>query len=133
MTTPSSTSLRHIHEHAGDSKECIFCAIADGTTPADIVFDGGDTLFFRDVNPKAKVHIVGIPKHHITSLNELVADDHGIIGKLLHEAAHVAEEVGIHESGYRVITNVGSDAGQEVTHLHFHILGGQPLGKLVNE
>jgi histidine triad (HIT) family protein len=110
--------------------DCIFCGIAAGTTPADIVFDGGDTLFFRDINPKAATHIVGIPKAHIGSLARIQGDDHALVGKLLHEAAHVADDVGIGESGYRVITNVGRDAGQEVHHLHFHILGGEALGPL---
>ena len=120
----------HVHMHAGSTEECIFCAIADGLTPADVVFDGGDTLFFRDINPKAKVHLVGITKKHIVSLDAVVGDDHAVIGKLLHEAAHVASDLGIADSGYRVVTNVGSDAGQEVKHLHFHVLGGEPLGPL---
>lgn len=114
----------------GDTASCIFCAIAAGTTGADIVFDGGDTLFFRDIRPRATVHIVGITKKHIASLAGVVADDHGVVGKLLHDAAHVAEDVGIAELGYRVITNVGRHAGQAIQHLHFHILGGEPLGPL---
>ncbi len=116
------------NEHMTD--ECIFCRIAREETKADIVFDGGDTIFFRDIHPKAKIHIVGIPKKHLSSLNDLHGDDHSLIGKLLHEAGHVAEELGIKESGYRVLTNVGRDAGQEVQHLHFHILGGESLGPL---
>lgn len=114
----------------GPTKECIFCGIAAGTSTADIVFDGSDTLFFRDINPKAPVHIIGIPKKHIVSLDEVHGDDHAMIGKLLHEAAHVAADLGIKDSGYRVITNVGRDAGQEVAHLHFHIIGGESLGPL---
>ena len=102
--------------------DCIFCQIAAGTTEADVVFDGGDTLFFRDISPKAAVHIVGIPKEHQTDLHD--------VGKILSNVEAVALKVGIAESGYRVITNRGSDAGQEVAHLHFHILGGEPLGPL---
>lgn len=119
-----------MHEHAGGGEECIFCAIVDGSTEADVVFDGGDTLFFRDITPKANVHIVGITKKHISSLDAMLGDDHAVIGKLLHEAAHVASEAGISDSGYRVITNIGADAGQEIQHIHFHILGGEPLGPL---
>lgn len=119
----------HMHDEAS-GENCIFCQIVDGTTAADIVFDGGDTLFFRDISPKARVHIVGIPKKHLESLASIRGDDHLVIGKLLHEVSQVAEQVGIHESGYRVITNVGADAGQEVKHLHFHIIGGEPLGPL---
>lgn len=109
---------------------CIFCQIVERTTAADIVFDGGDTLFFRDISPKAAVHIIGIPKAHLESLATIAANDQAVIGKLIHEVAHVAQTAGIEDSGYRVITNVGSDAGQAVKHLHFHILGGEPLGPL---
>ncbi len=110
--------------------DCIFCRIVAGMTPADIVFDGGDTLFFRDINPKARIHVVGIPKQHLDSLDTMRGDDHALVGKLLHEAAHVAADLDINESGYRVLTNVGRDAGQEIQHLHFHILGGENLGPL---
>lgn len=110
--------------------DCVFCQIAAGTTPAEVVFDGGDTLFFRDISPKAPVHVVGIPKKHIDSLAAMIGDDHAVMGKLLHEIAHVAESLDIQAGGYRVITNVGRNAGQEVRHLHFHVLGGEPLGPL---
>lgn len=117
-------------ENNQDKPNCIFCSIIEGTTPADLVFDGGDTVFFRDINPKARVHVVGIPKKHLSSLAVMRGDDHAVVGKLLHEVADVAQDLGISESGYRVITNVGRDAGQEVEHLHFHVLGGEPLGPL---
>ena len=110
--------------------DCIFCAIASGATPAEVIFDGGDTLFFHDISPKAKIHVVGIPKVHITSLATLAEADQAIIGKLLHDVSTVARQLDLHESGYRVITNIGADAGQQVQHLHFHILGGEPLGPL---
>lgn len=110
--------------------ECIFCKIVEGVVPADIVFDGGDTLFFKDIHPKAPVHIIGIPKKHLTSLDAMIGDDHLAIGKLMHDATHIARDAGIFESGYRVVTNVGAYAGQEVPHLHFHIVGGEPLGSI---
>lgn len=110
--------------------DCIFCAIASGSTPAEVVYDGGDTLFFHDISPKAKTHVVGIPKTHISSLDALGESDQAIIGKLLHDASIVARQLDLHESGYRVITNIGADAGQQVQHIHFHILGGEPLGPL---
>lgn len=119
----------HVHE-SSEQTDCIFCQIADGEASADIVFDGGDTVFFRDIHPKAPVHIVGIPKKHLTSLADVHGDDHALVGKLLHEAAEVAAEAGLTENGFRVVTNVGRDAGQEVEHLHFHILGGESLGPL---
>lgn len=112
--------------------DCIFCQIVAKQAPATVVFDGGDTLFFRDISPKAKVHIVGIPKEHLASLHAVKADHHAMIGKLLHDVAHVAEDVGLAEGGYRVVTNIGAHAGQMVSHLHFHILGGEPLGPMVS-
>lgn len=87
-------------------------------------------MFFHDIHPKAKIHVVGITKKHLADLGDMVGDDHLVIGKLLHEAAHVAEDLGIGKSGYRVITNVGQDAGQEIQHFHIHLLGGEPLGSL---
>lgn len=110
--------------------ECIFCAIATGTATADIVYDGGDTLFFRDINPKARVHVLGIFKTHVASLAAINVDQQVTLGKLLHDAVHVSEELGLRDSGYRVITNIGPDSGQAVPHLHLHILGGEPLGPL---
>jgi histidine triad (HIT) family protein len=119
-----------VSPQASPEEHCVFCRMVSGAVTPDIVFDGGDTLFFYDKAPKARVHVVGITKKHLTSLHSMVADDQALIGKLLHDAAHVAESVGISESGYRVSTNVGSDGGQEIQHLHFHILGGERLGAL---
>lgn len=110
--------------------DCIFCAIAAGGGSADVVYDGGDTIFIRDINPKARVHVLGIPKEHLASLGALNSDQHELMGKLMHDAVHVAEEMGLRDSGYRVITNIGSDSGQVVPHLHIHVLGGEPLGPL---
>lgn len=115
---------------APPAQTCVFCSIVDGAAPADIVFDGGDTLFFRDISPKAPVHVVGIPKKHIASLAEASSTDQPLLGKLLYDAALVAKDMGIAEDGYRVISNVGTFAGQVVQHVHVHILGGEPLGPL---
>jgi len=114
----------------GQNPTCIFCGIAAGVTMADVVYDGGDTIFFRDINPKARVHIVGIPKEHITSLAAVADDNLMLLGKLLHDASVVASQQDLGGGGYRVVTNVGSDAGQEVDHMHIHILGGESLGPL---
>lgn len=110
--------------------DCIFCEIVAGRTPVDVVFDGGDTLFFRDISPKARVHVVGIPKVHMSSLREVNESNCAVVGKLLSDVVVAAEKMGLKDGGYRVITNVGQDAGQEVEHLHFHILGGESLGPL---
>ena len=110
--------------------ECIFCQIAAGIAAADVVYDGEETLFFRDISPKAPVHVVAIPKKHITSLSSVGLDDRELLGELMIDIALVAQRLGVSEDGYRVITNVGGNAGQKVSHLHFHILGGEPLGPM---
>lgn len=115
-------------DEAGRKEGCIFCDIVSGITEADVVFDGGDTLFFRDISPKAPVHVLGILKVHISSLRDVNKENCAAVGKLLSDAVVTAEKMGLKDGGYRVITNVGQDAGQEVEHLHFHILGGEALG-----
>jgi len=107
---------------------CIFCRIARGDIPSAVILEDADFVAFRDIQPKAPQHVLVVPRAHIVSLNEL-ADEEGRRGHvLLQFVVRVAEQVGVKESGYRVITNVGRDAGQEVQHLHFHVLGGQDLG-----
>lgn len=112
--------------------ECIFCGIAEGTVPADVVLATDDTVFFHDISPKTKVHVVGIPKQHIPSLDAVGENERALVGKLLSEVSSAAAKGGIEaEEGYRVITNIGPHAGQEIEHLHFHILGGEPVGPMV--
>ena len=103
---------------------CLFCKIVNKEIPANIVLEDDDFIAFHDINPKAPVHILAIPKVHVDSFDELK-------GKMMAEMTtfiqNVAKEVNITESGYRVITNIGENGGQEVKHLHFHILGGAKL------
>jgi histidine triad (HIT) family protein len=108
--------------------DCIFCRIADGRIPAAILLEDGQFVAFRDINPKAPQHLLVIPREHITSLNDLERWQHHEGHDLLAFIVEVARKAGIADSGYRVLTNVGSDAGQEVQHMHFHILGGEDLG-----
>ena len=110
--------------------DCIFCRIVSGEVRAEVVFDGGDTLFFRDRSPRARVHLLGIPKSHLESLAQVSDSDEVLLGKIQRDIAKVAQSAGIAEAGYRVITNVGANAGQEIAHLHWHILGGEPVGPL---
>ena len=110
--------------------DCIFCRIVSGEVRAEVVFDGGDTLFFRDRSPRARVHLLGIPKSHLESLARVSDSDEVLLGKIQRDIAKVAQSAGIAEAGYRVITNVGANAGQEIAHLHWHILGGEPVGPL---
>jgi histidine triad (HIT) family protein len=106
---------------------CIFCKIASRGIPADVLHATETVVAFRDTNPKAPVHIVIIPKDHIDSIAG-IADGHGrVLTDMFHAANHLAKTEGIDDSGYRVVTNVGSDGGQTVFHLHFHLLGGRPM------
>lgn len=110
--------------------ECIFCMIAEGKIPADIVFKGENVIAFNDIDPKAPTHVIVIPKRHINPNADLSEEDIIIIPELYMAARAVACEKGIDESGYRILTNHGPDSGQEVEHLHFHVLGGRRLGDL---
>lgn len=106
---------------------CIFCRIAAGTQPSNIVYKDDQVTAFHDIQPQAKTHILVIPNQHIESLADAGDVDPALLGHLLQVAARLAREQGIDESGYRVLTNVGKHAGQTVYHLHFHLLGGNPL------
>lgn len=106
----------------------IFKKIADGEIPADIVYQDEHCVAFRDIRPQAPVHILLIPRREIPSLAAVQPSDHQVLGHLLVKAAEVARQQGLAEKGYRVVINCGPDAGQEVPHLHLHILGGRKLG-----
>lgn len=106
---------------------CIFCKIAGGAIPADVVHRDAEVTAFRDIQPAAPVHILVIPNHHTASLSEVGAGEADLLGRLLHVAASVALAQGLGENGYRVVVNTGRDAGQSVAHLHLHILGGRAL------
>ena len=108
--------------------DCIFCKIINKEIPSAIVYEDEGILAFRDINPMAPVHVLVIPKKHISSLNEIEKEDEAIIGKIYTVIKEIAKKEGIAEKGYRVVANCGKDGGQEVGHLHFHILGGKKLG-----
>lgn len=112
------------------ASDCIFCKIVAGEIPASKVFESDEILAFHDIAPVAPVHVLLIPKKHIASLQDLGEEDLGLMGNLAAAAQHVAREKGVAESGYRLLTNSGKDAGQIVFHLHWHLIGGKPLGKL---
>jgi histidine triad (HIT) family protein len=109
------------------ASECLFCKIAAKEIPADIVHASDRVVAFRDINPKAPTHILLIPKDHVDSVAR-VTDDHGeLLAELVQAAAHLAKAEGVDGSGWRLVTNVGPDAGQSVQHLHFHLLGGRAM------
>jgi histidine triad (HIT) family protein len=108
--------------------DCIFCRIVAGTVPARVVREDADTLAFHDLDPKAPVHVLVVPKRHIASLNDGREDDRAVMGALFLAARDVAVTENIAASGYRVVVNTGPDANQTVPHVHVHVLGGRPLG-----
>ncbi len=112
-------------------EDCIFCKIIKREIPADIVYEDEEIIAFKDINPAAPVHILVIPKKHIPSLVELQKEDELLIGKIYTVINKVAEAQGVKEKGYRVIVNCGEDGGQEVGHLHFHLLAGKKLGEKI--
>lgn len=105
--------------------DCLFCKIAKKEIPCNVVFEDDEILAFRDINPHAPVHILVIPKKHIQDLNEIDTGDIDLLGKIQNTASQLAKKEKIHKSGYRLVANCGSDAGQAVPHLHYHLLGGR--------
>jgi histidine triad (HIT) family protein len=106
---------------------CIFCRIAKGAIPARIAHEDDDTIAFHDIDPRAPVHVLVIPRRHIAAVDQVRANDAELMGQLFVAAGKIARELGIADSGYRLVVNNGGDAGQSVDHIHMHILGGRPL------
>ncbi|HSJ06672.1 MAG TPA: histidine triad nucleotide-binding protein [Longimicrobiales bacterium] len=105
--------------------DCIFCRIAAGQIPADVVREDADTVAFRDLDPKAPVHVLIVPRRHIASVNDIEASNAGLMGALVVAASEVAAAEGVAERGYRLVMNTGTAAGQSVPHVHLHVLGGR--------
>ena len=105
-------------------KMCLFCKIVNKEIPSNIILEDDNFLAFHDINPKAPVHILAIPKVHVDSFNEVSGE---MMSNMTEFIQKIAQEVKIEDSGYRVITNIGDNGGQEVKHLHFHVLGGAKL------
>jgi histidine triad (HIT) family protein len=110
--------------------DCLFCRIVAGDIPADVVHETGTVLAFRDIAPKAPVHVLVIPKLHVPDMAALAAADPRLAGDVLAAVAAVAGAAGLTE-GYRTIFNTGTHGGQEVLHVHAHLVGGAPLGPMV--
>jgi len=107
--------------------ECIFCKIARGEIPSQVVHDDEDTFAFVDLNPQAPLHILVIPKVHIPKPQDIQEAHRSIIGRLFQVAAAIARGEGVEQSGYRLVVNSGPEAGQIVDHLHVHLLGGRAM------
>lgn len=107
--------------------DCIFCKIVNKEIPATIRYEDDDILVFDDINPKAPIHLLVIPKKHIPTLNDIEGDDILLTGKLMEVAKNTAKDLEIDERGYRVVMNCNKEGGQLVYHIHLHLLGGKQL------
>lgn len=107
---------------------CLFCGIVSGDVPATIVRRDEHTVAFRDINPQAPTHVLVVPRRHIASVDAMDPEDELVMGRLFHAAREIARAEGISDAGYRLVVNVGEQAGQTVDHLHVHVLGGRHLG-----
>jgi histidine triad (HIT) family protein len=107
--------------------DCLFCKIIEGKIPAKVVYRDEQSIGFDDIHPVAPVHVLFVPIRHIAAASTMTAEDREAVGHLVLAAAKYARERGIEQSGYRLVANVGPDAGQTVFHLHFHLIGGKPL------
>ena len=109
-------------------EDCLFCKIANKEIPSSIVYEDEEILAFKDINPAAPVHILIIPKKHLDSVKDMTKEDEALIGRIFTVINQIAKEQGVADTGYRIITNSGKDSGQEVMHLHFHLIAGKELG-----
>lgn len=112
----------------GTGPGCLFCAIVAEEIPADVVYRDAEFLAFRDIDPKAPVHVLVIPREHHATAAELTAADPAAAGRLLRTATEVAEQSGVADTGYRIVLNTGLEGGQSVGHVHAHVLGGRQMG-----
>jgi len=111
--------------------DCVFCKIVKGELPAKVVYEDDLIMAFHDINPQRKVHVLVIPKKHIASMNDLTEEDKELMGHLMVKIPEIAKKLGVDKDGYRLIVNTGKHGGQEIYHIHFHLLGGEPVGPMV--
>jgi histidine triad (HIT) family protein len=111
-----------------ERSSCVFCRIAAGEEPAQVLYETETVLAFRDIAPQAPVHVQLVPKEHLSSIAEVEERHAGMLADLVHAARQVARAEGVADGGWRLVTNVGRDGGQHVFHLHVHLLGGRPMG-----
>jgi histidine triad (HIT) family protein len=107
--------------------DCLFCKMVSGAIQPNKVYEDADVLAFKDLHPQAPVHALVVPKRHISVLNDLTDADTTLVGKLVLAGKKVASQLGIAESGYRLVANCNADAGQSVWHIHLHVLGGRHM------
>ena len=107
--------------------DCLFCRIVKKEIPSKIFFEDEDLVVFHDINPKAPVHLLIVPKKHLATVNDLEEEDRTLAGKMILAAQKAAKKAKIAQKGYRLVFNCGQDGGQEIGHLHLHLLGGKRL------
>ncbi len=107
--------------------DCVFCKLINRKLPTEIVFESDTVFAFKDIEPQAPHHILIIPKKHIPTLNDLRTEDSELISELVLTATHIARELEIHESGYRTLFNCNAEGGQDIYHIHIHLLGGRKM------
>lgn len=107
--------------------DCIFCKIVSGDIPAEKVFENDSVVAFQDLNPQAPVHVLVIPKKHISTINDLQSQDAALVGEMYLAAKQIASDKGLSERGYRTVMNCNEEAGQTVFHIHLHVLGGRAM------
>ena len=112
-------------------EDCIFCKIINKEITSENVYEDEEIIAFKDINPAAPIHILVIPKKHISSVIELEEEDEMLIGKIYSVINKIAKDIGISKNGFRVIVNCGEDGGQVVGHIHFHLLAGKKLGEKI--
>ncbi|MEH0022377.1 MAG: histidine triad nucleotide-binding protein [Desulfobacter sp.] len=105
-------------------EDCLFCKIVNREIPSEFLYEDDNYVVFRDINPAAPVHLLLVPKMHIRSINDLAADQEPLVGGLFTLAARMAEQEGVNASGYKLLFNVEKGGGQEIFHLHLHLMGG---------
>ena len=107
---------------------CLFCQVVETAVPARIASEDDQVGAVHDIRPQAPVHVLVVPKKHITSLMDMTAGDDALVGGLVRRAREIAREMGLGERGFRLVFNTGDDAGYSVYHIHLHLVGGRPLG-----
>ena len=111
--------------------DCIFCKIASGEIQTKKLFESDDVIAFPDINPGAPVHVIIIPKRHFSTTLDMSDQAPELFGSMLKASSEVARSKGIDESGFRLILNTNADGGQEIFHVHMHLMGGEPIGRML--
>ena len=115
-------------------EDCVFCKIIKGEIPSEKVYEDDKIIAFKDIHPAAPIHILVVPKKHIATLLDVKPEDSNLIAEIYQTINKIAKDMGFDKNGFRVIANCGKDSGQEVMHIHFHILAGREMGpKLIKE